>query len=69
MNIFPSNIVMNTCKTLKKMFSLITSQQNLNVLLRGFEYFKYVRTIKSLNQQGDGMGRSSQKTEIRLLEK
>lgn len=51
------------------MFSLITSQQNLNVFLRGFEYFKYVRTIKSLNQQGDGMGRSSQKTEIRLLEK
>lgn len=46
------------------MFSLITSQQNLNVLLRGFEYFIYVRTIKSLNQQQDGMVESENRNKI-----
>lgn len=52
------------------MLSSITTQQNWNVLLRGFGYLKYVgKMIKSPSQQEGGIGSSSQKTEVRLLKK
>lgn len=73
-DIFHISMIMNACKPPKKkkkrMFALITIQQNWNVLLRGFGYLKYVgKMIKSPGQQGGGMGSSSQKTEIMLLKK
>lgn len=52
------------------MLLLITTQQNWNVLLRGFGYLKYVgKMIKSPSQQEGGIGSSSQKKEVRLLKK